>query len=95
MPRRRQRIALIAHERDERRDHDREPVEGESRKLIAEGFARARGHHDKGVSPCEGGLHGLLLPGAERLVPEQVVQVRGRVHPGNLATGVDAPLREA
>ena len=41
--------------------------------------------------PRERRLDGLLLPGPERLVPEQALQVCGGVHPGNLAAGVDAP----
>ena len=92
-PAARQRIALIAHERDERRDHDRQPVEGQARELVAERLARARRHHDERVASVERGLDGLLLPGPERLVPEQAVQMRGRVHPGNLAAGVDAHRR--
>ena len=95
VPRRCQRIALVAHQRDERRDHDRQPVEGEARELVAERLARARGHHDERVASREGRLDGLLLPGAKRLVPEQAVQMCGRVHPGNLATGVDAHPRGA
>ena len=95
VPGRRQRIALVAHQGDERRDHDREPVEREARELVAERLARARRHHDERVASREGRLDGLLLPGAKRLVPEQAVQMCGRVHPGNLAAGVDAHPRGA
>ena len=86
----RERIALIAHQRDERRDDDREPVERQPWQLVAERLARAGRHHDERVAAGEGRLDGLLLPGAERLVPEQALQMCGRVHPGNLAAGVDA-----
>ena len=95
MSRRCQRIALVAHQGDERRDHDRQPVESQARELVAERLARARGHHDERVASREGRLDGLLLPGAKRLVPEQAVQMCGRVHPGNLAAGVDAHPRGA
>ena len=91
----RQRIALVAHQRDERRDDDREAVEREPRQLVAERLARARRHDDERVSPVERRLDGLLLPGAKRLVPEQALQMCGRVHPGNLAAGVDAHPRAA
>ena len=95
MPRRCQRIALVAHQCDERGDHDRQAVERQARELVAERLARARGHDDERVSSRERRLDGLLLPGAKRLVPEQAVQMCGRVHPGNLAAGVDAHPRGA
>ena len=63
--------------------------------LVAERLARARRHDDERVTPGERRLDGLLLPGAKRLVPEQALQMCGRVHPGNLAAGVDALPREA
>ena len=93
VPGRGERVALVAHQRDERGDHDREPVEREPGQLVAERLARARRHHDERIAPGERRLDGLLLPGAKRLVPEQALQMCGRVHPGNLAAGVDASPR--
>ena len=90
-----QRVALVAHQRDQRRDDDREPVEREPGQLVAERLARTRRHDDERIAPGERRLHRLLLPGAKRLVPEQAVQMCGRVHPGNLAAGVDAQPRAA
>jgi len=93
VPGSRQCVTLVAHQGHERGDHDREPAEREARQLVAERLARARRHHDERVAPREGRLDGLLLPGPERFVPEQALQMCGRVHPGTLPAGVDAQPR--
>ena len=61
---------LILHERDERRDDERQPRQQQGRDLIAERLARAGGHDGQRVPPGQKGADDLLLPGAEGVVAE-------------------------
>ncbi len=45
-----QRGHLVLHQRDERRDHEREVVAHQRRKLVAQRLARAGGHYDERVA---------------------------------------------
>ena len=56
---------LVGHQRDERRDHHRQPGRRRGGRLVAERLARAGGHHDQGVAPGEGGGDGAVLAGAQ------------------------------
>ena len=47
--------ALVAHERDQRRDDDGQIVAGERRQLVAEALAAAGRHDDERVAPLERG----------------------------------------
>ena len=66
-----QRGHLVLHQRDERRDHEREVVAHQCRKLVAERLARARGHHHERVATRERGGYRLGLAGPEMLESEQ------------------------
>ena len=81
-----QRLHLVVHQRDQRRDDDVRSSARERRQLVAERLAGARGHDDERVAALQRGGHRLALPGAERLVAEDVVQDGlgiGR-HPGRV-----------
>ena len=61
---------LVPHQRDQRRDHHREPVHHQRRHLEAQRLARARGHHGQHVPAPEQRLDDHSLARAERLEPE-------------------------
>ena len=63
-------IHLVLHQRDQRRDHQRQPLEPQRRQLVAERFAAARGHQDQGVVPVQHAGDDLPLQRAERVVAE-------------------------
>ena len=75
---RRERLDLILHERDERRDDDREVVAQERRQLVAERLAGAGRHNDEHVAACQRRLAGLALAGPELGEAEVLVQRAGR-----------------
>ena len=56
---------LVAHQRDQRRDDQRERMPRQRRKLIAQRLARAGRHHRQHVLAGERGGDDLLLAGAE------------------------------
>ena len=70
---------LILHERDERRDDERQPRQQQGGHLIADGLTGTGGHHGQHVLPGQQALHDLLLPGAEAVVAKKFFQdaVRG------------------
>ena len=57
---------LVAHQRDQRRDHDGEPVAQQRRKLIAQRLAAAGRHDREHVAAGEDRRDDLRLPVAER-----------------------------
>ena len=63
-----QRTHLILHQADQRRHHDGDAGQQQGRHLIADGFARAGGHHGQHVLPVQQPPDDLLLPGAEAVV---------------------------
>ena len=75
--------ALVAHERDQRRDDDGQIVSGQRRQLVAEALAAAGGHHDERVAPLERRDDRLALAGPEGGEPEQREQRLG----GDVAGG--------
>ena len=57
--------ALVAHQRDQRRDDHGQVLPGERGELVAEALAAAGRHDHERVAPVERGLHRLALAGAE------------------------------
>ena len=68
------RLHLVAHQRDQRRDHHRHARQKQRRQLIADGFARARGHHGQRVAALQQTPGDLVLARAEIVVAEHVFQ---------------------
>jgi hypothetical protein len=69
-PPRAERVHLILHQGDERRDDDRHALLHQRRELIAERLAAARRHHDDRVVAFEDGADDLRLALAEVLEAE-------------------------
>ncbi len=65
-----QRVDLVLHQRDQRRDDDREAVEQHCRQLVAEALAGPRREHGQRRAPREQCLDDLPLTGAKGIVPE-------------------------
>ena len=91
---------LVGHQRDQRRDDDRDLVRAHQRRqLVAERLAGAGRHHDQHVATAERGRHHLLLPGAEGGVAEVLVQggvkVAHRVSDDSGEVGWDGRRRPA
>src|SRR5262249_44313363 len=61
-----ERVDLILHERDERRDHHREPFSHERGGLKANRFPAARGQDDERVAAGKNRVHRFLLQRSER-----------------------------
>ena len=61
---------LVAHQRDQRRDHDGEPVAQQRRKLVAERFAAAGRHDRQHVAAVQNGGDDLGLAWPEGLEAE-------------------------
>ena len=70
---------LVAHERDERRDHEGEPLAGERRQLVAERLAGAGRHDGEHVLAGQHRAHDLLLSFAEGGEAEDVVENLGGI----------------
>ena len=89
---------LIGHQRDQRRDHDRQLVGGDAGQLVAEALAAAGRHHHEAVATRERRGHRLALPGPELVqaeVREQRIRVAGPVVAA-LGRGVDVdPVQAA
>src|SRR6185436_17714758 len=75
-----QRVHLILHQRDERRDHHRGALEEQRRKLVAEALASSGGQDGDGRPPREDGPHHRFLPLAERLVSKVLLQRLRQLH---------------
>ena len=69
-----QAVYLVLHEGDERRDDERQTREHQPWHLEGNTLTAARRHQPKGVTPCQHGLHDLLLQGAEVLVAPIALQ---------------------
>ena len=63
-------LDLVLHQRDQRRDDERQPRQQQGRDLIAERLARAGWHDGQRVPSGQKGADDLLLPGAEGVVAE-------------------------
>ena len=77
-----ERAHLVAHERDQRGDDDRDARAQQRGELVAERLAAAGGHDGEGVLAHGHSAHDLLLPGAEVVVAEDLAQHRARVGGG-------------
>ena len=73
-PARLERVDLILHQRDERRDDDRELGQDHRRHLIAERLSSARRQHHERVASGEDGLDGGFLSRAKRRIAEVFVK---------------------
>jgi hypothetical protein len=83
-----ERLDLVLHQRDERRDDDGEVVREQRGKLVAERLARARRHHDERVATRERGLARLALAASEAGESEVLAQGGVEVHgPATVASG--------
>ena len=78
----RERLHLVLHEGDERRDDERQVVAHQGGQLVAQRLARAGRHDDEDVPRrrADGRAHGLLLPGPEGLVAEVGVERAIEIH---------------
>jgi hypothetical protein len=78
-----ERLHLVLHQRDQRRDHEREVGPQQRRQLIAERLARPGRHHDEQVAAGERRADRLRLAGAEGAEAEVLAQRgEGWVHGG-------------
>ena len=91
-----ERVDLVAHERHERRDDERQVVAHERGQLVAQRLAGARRHDDEHVARGRARrcAHGLLLAGAERVEAEVLAQGGGGIH-GRRPTLAPASARTA
>ena len=65
---------LIAHQRDQRRNHDSQPIAQQSGQLIAQRLAPARWHHSEHVLAVEDRTDNLVLARPEIRKPEGFAQ---------------------
>ena len=65
---------LVAHERDQGRDHDGGAAERDGGDLVDQRFARSGGHDGQHVAFPHDGLDGSFLLRAEPVVPEAALQ---------------------
>jgi hypothetical protein len=74
-----QRLHLVLHQGDQRRDDQREVGPHQRGELVAERLARARRHHDQHVAVGQCGVDRLALARPERREAEQLAQRRARL----------------
>ena len=63
-------LGLVAHQRDERRNHQRQPALEQRRQLIAHALAAAGRHHRKNGPAIQNGADHLRLSGTEVIISE-------------------------
>ena len=73
-----ERVHLVLHQRDQRRDHQGQSVEGQRRKLVAERLAPAGGHQDHRILPRQEGGDRPFLQRPEAVVAEMLPKQRDR-----------------
>ena len=61
-------VLLVLHQRDERRDHERQPRHADRRDLVAQRFSAACRQDRQGVAPAHQGGDDLPLAGTEGIV---------------------------
>ena len=82
---------LIAHQRDQGRDHEGQAFAHEGGQLVAQGFAGAGRHDGEHVLAGEHRAHDVLLPVAEAREAEDVVENFERIgHGSGVAEGPDS-----
>ena len=69
-----QRVDLVLHQRDQRRDHQHGARQQLRGKLERERLAGARGHHPDAIAAGEHGIDDAPLPGAEVAITEHPLQ---------------------
>ena len=79
-PAAREEVDLILHQRDQRRDHERQPVQQQRRQLVAEALAGAGREDRERGPPGEERLDDSLLPGAEGVEAEPRGEDLERTH---------------
>ncbi|OPY12700.1 MAG: hypothetical protein A4E66_01049 [Syntrophus sp. PtaB.Bin001] len=67
-------VDLVFHQGNQGRNHDAHPGTVQGRNLVAERFAAARGHQDKGILAANESLDYLLLVEPESIVSEDFFQ---------------------
>ena len=82
-----QRVDLVLHQRDQRRDDQRQVIADQRRQLVAERLAGACRHHDERVATVDRGLHCSLLTGPEGGEPEVLGECGVKVHPARDHSG--------
>ena len=70
-------LHLVLHQRDQRRDDHRQPVEQQRRDLVAQRLAAAGGHDRQRIAPGQHVLDHLALERAEGVVAEGVFEDGG------------------
>ena len=70
---------LVAHRRNQRRDHEREPFARHRQQLIAEGFAAACRHDRKNVLPAQRRADDLLLSRTKSGKAEHAAKLAARL----------------
>ena len=73
-PERGQRVDLVLHQRDQRRDDHPDTGPDQRRDLVAQRLAATGRHQHQGVTAADDGLDDVLLLAPERVVPEHPVQ---------------------
>ena len=81
-------LHLILHQRDQRRDHHREPIEQQRRELVAEGLPTTGRHHGEGVPEREHALDHLRLQRPERVEAEDLAHQLGGCAGGDTRTAM-------
>jgi hypothetical protein len=69
-----QRVDLVLHQRDQRRDHDPDAVADQRRDLVAQRLAAAGRHQHQRVATADDVADDLLLATPERVVAEDPAQ---------------------
>ena len=94
-----ERLDLVLHERDERRDDEREVVAQQRGELVAERLAGAGGHDHEQVAVSQRGVDRLGLAGPEGAEAEVLAQSgEGAIHGGDdhsAALGRHRPLTQS
>ena len=72
-----QRAHLVAHQRDQRRNHQRHPVAHQRGQLETQRLAATRGHDRQHVVAARHGIDDILLTGPKAVEPENITQNRG------------------
>jgi hypothetical protein len=85
-------LDLILHQRDQRRDHDRQPAGDRRGELIAQRFARPRRHNAQHVLAAQDVLDHLPLGRAELIKAEEVLEVLTKVHHRDAIIAPSAPF---
>lgn len=70
---------LILHQRDERRDDQRQPRQNGCRQLVAEGFALSCRHYRHDIAPSQHGTYDVFLARSECRKPEPFLELSSQI----------------